>query len=176
MILEAVHLVGEGLRHPQFGVNAQLANVPRFGNDPPPPQIRRIYDAAFDHEAAIKPETLDTPCLIVRPNGDVRMTPEQMSPPDRFGDVPVLIRLCWQKIEAEQAFRNTFYIMRAIIFTLDWFNANAQSNSARSIHEVQLWAMKELTFGEFAEEVGDTMVTGAVACLWQTRDAHQHAA
>lgn len=174
MILETVHLVAEALRDPEYGVNAQLANVQRFPADPMPPLLKRVYDVSKDNEASFKTGVpLEYPHLLVRADGPVQMTPEKLTAPDRFGEVPVLIRYAVKKEQMQQAFRAMAYTLRAICYTLDWFNHNAQTNEMRTSHDVQLWAMIDLEFGEFIEEVGDGIVVGAVSCVWQVRDAHQ---
>lgn len=174
MILEAVSLVADGLRDPQYGVNAMLPVVQRFVGHQLPPFIKRVYDVAKDDEAAYKGQyVMEFPCLIVRPNGPVSMDAEKFTPPDRFGDVPIIIRYVVAEQEADKAFRDMAITLRAITFTLDWFNHNAQSNTVRAANEIQLWAMKELEYGEMVESVGNGIAIGGVTCLWQVRDAHQ---
>lgn len=170
MIVETIRTWTDWLKDPTYGVNAQLANVPKDAGDPVPTNIAFIGDQTRDKVVAQWKEPQDFPALYVTMDGPAVGAGEVGTIHRDYDSVVVAIRYLVRNPDAEEALRDTFYTLRAIVRSVKDLAHNDQAPQ-RTRNGIYIGTVKSIAYGQWREGVGNATATGVVTITQDVRDS-----
>jgi hypothetical protein len=173
-VIETIRLVAAALRHPSYGVNAQLAVYARDATDDRPPVIKGVYEETSDSAAARDGLYPEWPILVVTADGPVHSVGEPgLDGKHRDSEVPLAIRYVTGTAEPQIKRRDTYYTLNAIIRCLDALTNPSTPQEHRELNTVCIQSKEEVWYGGIAEKIEDvpgTLLAGAVVVTFNVRD------
>ena len=172
MRLETLRLLKAWLSHATYGVNAQIAGVPRSGGDAQPAGFALIAEATT-HDLAARGQLPDVaaqyPCLLLGLGQSTMLDPHS-AVGLRRGVVVVGLRYADKDSNTQRGMRNAEYRLRAIARSIDdWFvngaPADREQNSV-TVHYIE----RGIEVVEPFAPVADSVVAGLLTVAFQVRD------
>lgn len=168
-MVEICRIHSAALRHPTYGVNAQLATIPMYPEDPALPTIARVLDVTEDPEVIRGVRPLDFPALIVSLQSPIDAERE-------FGDVlrdnlaaQVFIDIVVGAQDPAPSARDTLYYIRAILRCLKDM-MSPENEADVFVHGIRLVAMNKVQWGPMNLELPTGKIVGTVVPDYLIRD------
>lgn len=170
MILEMERMITDWLDDATYGVNAQIDTLDLDAGDSDPPDIKIIEDITRSARVALRQDPSNYPAIYVMADGGFEMEGEVMTNagPRRSLNLPVAIRYLVQKADLDKGHRDTRYTLRAIVKSLKALTEADQTTRTRN--SICLERIESVTHELVFEEVGESVVTGAVVVTLFVRD------
>jgi hypothetical protein len=167
MIIEAVRIVRSWLEDDQYGVNAMIATLTPNVGDLDVPEVKEILDEVTHQQVMLGEPPTRSPAIYIMLDEPVQM--EAIAPTgnsQKITDLPIAIRYLRAKIDQDKARLATLYTLRAIVKSLVRLDKNV-NQSSRSLNNIYLERMINLSVLDPRETVGDCQVMGAVLVTYQ---------
>jgi len=169
MINETLRRATAWLQDATYGVNAQLAAVPRDAGDAQPANVVVFADEASHEDAALgrSPETV--PAIVVTVES-ARMINDQVVHEVGDGEVVLNLRLYVADVDAKDAKRDASYYLRALSWCVRKWVAQSPGGSARTKNSVQIVEIGAMEFNALYESKDDRIVAGGARLALTVRD------
>jgi hypothetical protein len=169
-----IQIVADWLKHPTYGAAAMLdvlvENELLLEGDDTPGAIEFIGDRTRDDCVAKLVAPPNFPALYVSNDGPVTLSGLVATGQHRKMNIVVSVRVVLRGIESDaKARRYTEYYLRACALSIGELAKNA-NHSSRQKAGVTLLRAEDLTYGEWAEQIGTAMCTGALVVKWAAED------
>lgn len=174
MILEAVRMTRDWLADATYGVDAKLAALDYDGSDA---AVTAFGSSAIVDETRNGPSArqrlplTDTVTRAIAVSADeMPVAPGVNDQLPRDGQVAVLIRVGIADVDTQEAARDVYYTLRAVMQSLRALlqDANAASRVRNQVHVYSIEAMRA---ARLATDMDDSQVIGAVLVTFKLRDA-----
>lgn len=170
MQLEVIRAVSDALRSPLYGVNTKLLTLPRYIDGTAPEAITLLADESNDECVTRRQPPVKTPALYVVAEEPFELDSEMLSTPQNdLSNFAIAVRYFAADTKVPRVTTATLHALRACAHSLShWFYAGPASEKTRNgIHFV---AMPRVFYGLWREDVGGSVVTGALVAYLQVRD------
>lgn len=171
MLTEVTRIMAAWVRHPEYGVNAQLAQIGRLrmnGSSDPAPPLVTVYDdvdsaGGDDDSLALEIDPAKVPALVVGMGSDVAM-----NMPDvnylKTGD-PCIVGFAYitRDVPAKKARIDGQYTLRALRRCVWRFNRQAAKLNLNSLNGIKVLYIKTFTIDDIDGGVGRSMMWGAAS-------------
>jgi hypothetical protein len=174
MRLETLYLLRAWLADATYGVNAQLASVPRIGSDALPANLALIAEAGHNKFAArrqVPDQSAQVPCLLLTA-GRSDLDPHSHAGSVRDGSVEVGIAYFGREADTEVGIQEAEYRCRALQRAVDdWFTTSTgQAN--RTTGSITVWHIERpLAVVEPFAPLEDDLIGGEMTMTFRVRDA-----
>lgn len=162
-------------RHPEYGVNAQLAQVDRHrfdgSEDPVPPPVT-VYDDIDDAELSLELDPPTVPALVVFTDSDVDanlLDPHYLKTGD---NVIVMFAYITREVPPRQAVIDGGYVMQAVRRMAWRMNDQRASRGYRELAGIKLAAVKTVSLQRVAGGVGRSELWGLAMVQCQAIDTN----
>lgn len=163
MIVEVTRLIDRWLKHPEHGVEAMLAVIPR--NNPegvdPAPAAPDIYNDIETEEVAGLFDPPTAPCLVVFADSDVSVDAKdslrQIGP-----QLIVVVAYLTRDMPAVRAAIDGGYVLRAVRKSLTLYNKQNLSEDYRELNGIKVASCNRVTIQRMAGGVGKSQLWGFV--------------
>lgn len=158
------------------GVNAYARKVPVLDGHARPREIKLVttpYRLDADGERCAEwKEPRAYPALYVNPDGPVGAEGEVGTINRDAPSLAIAVRLLLEGGESNVARQlESEYLLRAIVQSVCDFNGEtAEARAARQLNSIEVRLCNAITFGTWAEAVGDAKAVAVVGCDFYVRD------
>jgi hypothetical protein len=151
-----------------YGVNVQLATLPRSSGHAAPPNIAAIYTGDDDVRMAYGEKGETWPALVVLDEDDGEWEGE-IATKDRDGDVRITTLYVPRDRDDALTYRNSSYTRRAIVKAIRRFLATS-GDPERHENNVFLIIASKLRYRPRAEDIRGIPHAGGVTVTYRVRD------
>lgn len=162
MIVETTRLIDRWLRHPEHGVEAMLAEVPRGlpgGGSDPMPVVPTIYNDT-EHDAVAR--EIDPPAersLVLFVDSEIETDAKDKL--RQIGtSVALVIAYVTRDVPTLEAVREGGYVIRAVRMSLTRYNNQSLSVGYRDLNGIKVAAVGNMTQQRVAGAVGRSHLWG----------------
>jgi hypothetical protein len=169
-MVEICRIHSAALAHQTYGVNAQLANLPKYESDPEIPEIARVLDLTIDPEVILRKRPMDYPSLIVSMQNVANSDREFGDVYRDSRDVLVNIDIVVSATDPAPSARDVLYYIRAILRCLKDLMEPLHSDDQEQ-NGIQLVAMNAVDWGPVNIELPSGRIVGTVIPSYYIRDS-----
>lgn len=167
---ELVRIVADWLEDTTYGVNAQLALVPRDANDPQPGAVT-VFDETRDNRPArgrVPDASGDVPALTVSLRGMTHLS--ETITDDGYLQAELMIQFAAKHVDAWRAKRDGHTTLRAAAWSLRYLRRTDANHAARLRNSLALIGIDPVRFEPWFERIDDTLVVGTLVVPVTARD------
>ncbi len=171
MIANTIDLVAEALRHPDFGVNRVVDQIPREGDWPKPENVS-ILTALDDDDAAKGKNPPTFPALVVTIETPVEGEGEIEARNVRDYSVDVQIRYVTDEEMTSSVWLRMVQVLRGVLYSLDELTKESNPNVSANQNGIFI-VSKNVVFAGAAgtdDAEDDPLLRGAVVVRFFVRD------
>ena len=165
---ELVRLVADWLEDTTYGVNAQLALVPRDGGDAQPTSVVIVDETRDPRPGRGRVPQDDTPVVTVALQAMTHLT--ETITDDGYLSGEVIVQYAAKNVEAWKAKRDGNYVLRAVAWSLRRLRRMDANAAGRLRNNVALIGIDPIRFEPWFERVDDTLIVGTVTVPLTARD------
>ena len=170
MIAEALRLTSAWLQHGTYGLNAQLAAVPRDAGDPQPANFT-VFATEVDHEdAALGRLPTAAPAVVITVES-ANVVNDEAAHEIGDGSVVLNVRLSvTADADAKDMKRDASYSLRALMWCFRKWVVQDVNATTRKKNSVAILEIGRCEFNSLYETVDDRIVTGGARVPLTVRD------
>lgn len=164
MIVEVTRLFDRWLKHSTYGVSAMLDAVPRKtpeDDEDPRPDDPWICNDTEDVSVAEKIDPVHVPALVLfAMTGSI----DAQNTNRRMGQRNVVVNVAYVTRETPKlkAVRDSAYVLRAVMDSLDAYNGYRDSQDYRELNGVRVLAIERISEERVAASIGESELWGFI--------------
>lgn len=169
MINEVLRLATAWAQHGTYGVNAQLAAVPRDVGDSQPAALTVFANESQHEEAALGQLPVSVPALVLTIESAAMLNDEVVH---EIGDGEVVLnlRIVVADVDAKDAKRDASYYLRALQWCVRKWTLQDPGGATRAKNSVAILEFGRMDFNSLYETVHDRIVSGGARVACKVRD------